>query len=376
MLDLARALSRAGHDVVVMVPGSELGAPWQLEKIDGFQVLRLRSPRTKDLPYARRLVAEWLMPFSMYRNWRRSPLRKLKFDGVAFYSPSIFHSRLVKAIMRKHGARSYLILRDIFPDWALDMGLMRPGAAYSLLKGVAKRQYRTADVIGIQSPGNLGLINADDVRPDARIEVLHNWLEPRKDRGCAIDLSKSKLRGRRICVYAGNIGVAQKLDVIVDVAERLRSQSGVGFVLVGRGNDTTRIASEIMSRSLDNILMYDEIDHDEIPGLYSQADVGLVVLDERHRTHNIPGKFVSYMHSGLPVLAIVNPKNDLIEIIQTAHVGVAHCERNADVIAADLLKLLDQIATGEPIQARCKALAVNLFSAERAAAQITQGLQG
>jgi len=64
------------------------------------------------------------------------------------------------------------------------------------------------------------------------------------------------------------------------------------------------------------VLFYDEIDPDEIPGLYAQCHVGIVALDPRHKTHNIPGKFLSYMQSGLPVLASINPGNDLVELIQ------------------------------------------------------------
>ena len=373
--DLAHALASAGHDVVVMVPGWDIEAPWVLESLDGFQLLRLRAPRTKDVTYVRRLWAEWRMPYAMNRNWQRSPLREWRFDGVVFYSPSIFHTPLVKAIKRKQRARAYLILRDIFPDWALDMGLLAPGPAFRLLKAVARSQYRVADVIGVQSPGNLRLIDAGAMRSGARLEVLHNWLGVRPNSGCSINLAATPLAGRKICLYAGNIGVAQKLDVIIELAERLRSRSDIGFVLVGRGNDAARITQAIALRALDNILMFDEIDPDEISALYGQCQVGLVILDERHRTHNIPGKFVSYMHAGLPVLAVVNESNDLIDMIETAAVGVAMHDRTADVVADRLLALLEQVASESPLAQRCRDLAAAQFSADRAAAQITEGLQ-
>lgn len=375
MEDLAVALARQGHDVVVMVPGTDLDAGWKLEQRGAFRLLRLRAPRTKDLPYARRLAAEWRMPYSMYRNWRRSPLRDVKFDGVAFYSPSIFHAPLVEAIKRKHGARSYLILRDIFPEWALDMGLLKQGPVYSLLKAVARRQYRAADVIGVQSPGNLALIDPAVLRHNARLEVLHNWLEPRDAARCPIDLAASSLAGRKLCVYAGNIGVAQKLDVVIDIAEALRSRRDIGFVLVGRGNDAARIGREVADRGLDNVQMFDEIDPSAIPALYGQCHVGLVILDVRHRTHNIPGKFVSYMHAGLPVLAVINPNNDLVEMIDSAGVGVALSDRTAGVVSERLLELLDCIDGDEPLAAKCIELARRQFSPDRAAAQIVEGLQ-
>lgn len=374
MRDLAGSLSQAGHEVIVMVPGVDLATPWTLEEMEGFQVLRLRSHRTKDVSYVWRLWAEWRMPHTMYRNWKRSPLRNCSFAGVVFYSPSVFHTPLVRAIKREHRARAYLILRDIFPDWALDIGALQPGFVYNVIKTIARRQYTVADVIGVQSPGNLRIVKAHSLPPRARLEVLHNWLAPRRDTRCSIDLSESTLAGRRLCVYAGNIGVAQNLDVVVAVAEILRARSDIGFVLVGRGNDTARIAREIARRGLDNILMYDEIPADEIDGLYRQCEVGLVVLDPRHRTHNVPGKFVSYVHSGLPVLAIVNAGNDLVDIIGSSGTGEALDNRDPSYVAERLAELLERTSGDPAIRHRCQELARRLFSADRAAAQIVEGL--
>jgi hypothetical protein len=101
----------------------------------------------------------------------------------------------------------------------------------------------------------------------------------------------------------------------------------------------------------------------------------MVILDERHRTHNIPGKFVSYMHAGLPVLAVINPNNDLIDLIDSAGVGVALADRAANVVSERLVGLLDRVEDGEPLGLRCKELARSQFSADRAAAQIVEGLQ-
>ena len=88
----------------------------------------------------------------------------------------------------------------------------------------------------------------------------------------------------------------------------------VGFVFVGRGTDLVRLKTQSEHRELTNILFFDEIEPDEIPGLYAQCDIGLLSLDKKHKTHNIPGKFLSYMRAGLPVLASVNKDNDIIRL--------------------------------------------------------------
>ena len=111
-------------------------------------------------------------------------------------------------------------------------------------------------------------------------------------------------------VYAGNMGIAQGMDVLLDLAEKLRSRKDVGFLFVGRGSDAARLQSIAAQKQLDNVVFFDEIDPDGIPDLYAQCHAGIVALDSRHKSHNIPGKFLTYMQNGMPVLACVNSGND------------------------------------------------------------------
>ena len=80
--DLAREFVRQGHALTVLLPSSEIAGPWAMEDFDGARVIRLKAPKTKDIGYLRRTIGEFLMPFSMLRNLRRSPLAGEKWDGV------------------------------------------------------------------------------------------------------------------------------------------------------------------------------------------------------------------------------------------------------------------------------------------------------
>ena len=374
--DLSREFVRQGHALTVLLPAHDIGQPWVLEDFDGVQVLRLRAPRTKDINYVQRTINEFLMPFAMRRSLRQSLLAQERWDGVVWYSPTIFLGPLAKALKAASGCRGYLIVRDIFPEWALDMGLMGRGLPYRFFKAVANYQYSVADVIGIQSRGNQAYF-AD--RPGRKIEVLQNWLADAPDVGCSIDVAGS-LAGRTIFVYAGNMGVAQGMGVLLDLAERLRGRSDIGFLFVGRGSDVQRLRDDAKARALDNVEFHDEIDPSEIPGLYAQCHVGIVALDPRHRTHNIPGKFLSYMQSGLPVLASINPGNDLVQLIEREGVGRVCTDQSVDTLTRLALELADEVvvagAGGRAVSARCKALSARLFSPQAAVKQIVAGLSG
>jgi len=372
--DLAREFARQGHELTVMLPAADLPAPWQLEQADGVRVLRLKAPRTKDIGYLRRTIGEFLMPFAMRRQLRRSPLANETWDGVLWYAPSIFHGPLANSLKRASGCKGYLIIRDIFPEWAVDMGLMGRGLPYRCFAAVARYQYSVADVIGVQTPGNLAYFRQWQQQPGRRLEVLQNWLDKPATAPCPIRVSETALAGRKIFVYAGNMGVAQGMDILLDLAGALAARADVGFLFVGRGSDAVRLRGAARARGLENVLFFDEIHPDQIPDLYAQCQVGIVALDPRHRSHNIPGKFLTYMQSGLPVLANVNRGNDLAGMIRDEQVGQV-CESNAlDELVALAGRLLEQVASDAALQERCRALFAREFSAGHAVRQITAAL--
>jgi glycosyltransferase involved in cell wall biosynthesis len=267
-----------------------------------------------------------------------------------------------------------LIIRDIFPEWAVDMGLMGRGLPYRFFDAVARYQYSVANVIGVQTPGNQQYFDRWKVQPGRKLEVLQNWLDKHSQSRCSIRVCETALAGRKVFVYAGNMGVAQGMDILVDLAEKLRSRQDVGFLFVGRGSDAARLKAAAQFRQLDNVVFFDEIDPDEIPDLYSQCDAGIVALDPRHKSHNIPGKFLTYMQSGLPVLANINAGNDLAQLIRDERVGQV-CETNrVDELLLLTEKLLDQIETDSALSARCTALFEREFTVENTVKQIVSAL--
>lgn len=372
--DLSLEIARQGHLPTVMVPSPGLDKPYVIEDYKGVEVIRLRAPATKDIGYARRAIGEFLLSFVMLKNLRRSPLNDVRWDGVVWYSPTIFLGPIAGVLKRKSGCRSYLIIRDIFPEWAVDMGLLRRGLVYRAFKTVEAYQYSVADVIGVQTPANLAYFDAWAKRPGRRVEVLQNWLAPAENTGCSISLATTPLAGKTVFVYAGNMGVAQGVDIMLALASRLRTRNDVGFLFVGRGTDVERLRMEAKAQRLDNVIFRDEIEPEEIPGLYAQCHVGLVALDPRHKTHNIPGKFLSYMQSGLPVLACINSGNDLEALINNEGVGRVCADRSLDTLQRLAEELLVSIKDRSLIAERCRALSARLFSPSAIVRQIVSAL--
>ncbi len=367
--DLAREFAAQGHEPVVIVPASGAKVPWQVEKDGPVDVLRLAAAETREQSHARRALAELVLPYRMLRNLRRSPFGATPWDVITWYSPPIFFAPLIRAMRRSSGGHAYLILRDIFPEWALDLGILRKGPAYYALKGVAAMQYAVADTIGVQTPANLGYVQGWS-RPRRRIEVLHNWLAEEPVAACSIDVARTRLGGRTIFVYIGNMGVAQSMDILIDLADDMRDRRDVGFLFVGRGSEYGRLEAAAAARALDNVLFHPEIPPAEIPALLRQCHIGLVALDPRHKSHNIPGKFVSYMRYRLPTLARLNPGTDLVHLIEESDVGRAYSGDDVKVLRCLAEELIADPELRSAMAERAAALNARLFLPEATVKQI------
>lgn len=321
--DLAQAFLELDHQVSIIIPTHSQKKSVEISNTDGPTVYSVRCFKTKDVGYARRTIAEFINPFIIgFHLKRNSSFTAQKIHGITWYSPTIFWGPLVKQLKRLFNCKAYLILRDIFPDWANDLGLIKSNFIFYVFKRIAILQYQQANLIGIQSPNNSEyLIRKYGINP-LKIEVLWNWLSDIKSRPTSIHICKSKLANKTIFIYAGNLGKAQGCDSIFQLLMGCQSISNIGFVFVGRGSEKQWLERSVNKAGIANCLFFDEIDHKEIPSLFEQCHVGIFALDRRHQTQNIPGKFLDYLRSGMPVIGFINPGNDLIELFKTHKLGL------------------------------------------------------
>lgn len=373
--DLAVEFLRQGIAPTVITLDSGVPGFSELTELDGIRVMRLKTLEHKNIGKVRRAIAEILIPFFMIRNFKKSALKNVKWDAVIWYSPTIFLGPFVYYLKRKNACPSYLILRDIFPAWALDLGLIRKGPVYYFFRMFERFQYSIADCIGVQAIGNLDYFKAWPSFAHKKIEVLQNWLSPKPISNCSVDISTLPIANRKIFVYAGNMGIAQGMGDLLLLAEVLLDRRDIGFLFIGRGTDMELLKRDAKKRGLVNTVLCDEIDADQIPGLYAQCHVGLIALDARHKTHNIPGKFISYLQSGLPVMAIVNHENELQLMIDRYQVGRATTDRSQENLQFLASSLLDEIELQDgKVNSRCKNLAAKLFASQVAVEQIVRTL--
>lgn len=376
LFDLANELGEQGHTVKILAPCSMLNLKWAIEEYSQFTLVRLQCPKIRDISKMKRAVNEILMPFYMIKNLRKTPMMDNKWDGIIWYSPSIFHGPLVYYLKKRAQCKTYLIIRDIFPNWLKDIQIIGFLPYYFFLM-VAKFQYSLADTIGVQTKGNLHYFEQWKEKKKRNLQILPNWLSPQisENKACSIQVNQTTLKGRKIFIYAGNMGLAQDIYILINLAEKFKYNNHVGFLFIGRGSEVMALKKIKDKKKLVNVLFFDEIKHDEIPSLYSQCHIGLVSLNNQHKSHNIPGKFLSYMRSGLPVLAHVNTNNDLIDLIEKNNVGkVCDC-KDANIMYELAIKLMENLLKDNTYKERCQNLFAKKFSVKSIASQITKALK-
>lgn len=381
MHSLVRKLVDQSHQVWVVIPRSNLKRPVLIEQISGYTLVHVRAYETKDVSLIRRAFAEIANSFLIQSHLRKNEIFMGKsFDGLIWYSPTIFWGSLIHFLKKYFKCRAYLVLRDLFPDWALHLGLLsKNGIPYWFFKLAEKYQYKQADVIGIQSPNNLNYFKSSNLKINSRLEVLWNWiaeqdLEGSPSRLPVINLASTKLANKIVFVYAGNMGVAQGVNSLIELINFFSSSSDIGFLIIGRGSALPLLREREKLDNWGNVLFYEEVAPEDIVTIIKQCHIGLVLLDERHRTHNIPGKFLSYLGSGLPVLAKVNVGNDLLEMIPSEGIGQVWAESINGGFVEAAQKILQDINNYQLSQ-RARNLVKEKFSVDNAAKQIIEALQ-
>jgi len=370
MHDLALEYVRQGHQVTVATPNDSIQCAICVTEEDGVTVVRVK---TGDLKYANKVLRglrESLLSTKMWRRTRKY-FQANPCELILFYSPSIFFGGFVRRLKSLWGCPAYLILRDIFPKWALDAGVLREGRLYRYLKRKELAQYAVANIIGVETSGNLRYFKEEFPANNYCVEVLYNWMEMQEcPLGCSGWRAKLGLGGKTVFFYGGNIGVVQDMNNIVRLAASLRGNDDIFFLLVGSGSEVRRLNAEIEKQNLSNIRILPPIQQQEYLQCLAEFDVGLISLDRRLKTHNFPGKLLGYALCGKPILASLNPGNDLAEVLHRSNAGIA-CTNGED---EDLRTAALLLANNQEIRQRmgrnARALGETTFSVGTVSKQI------
>lgn len=374
MHELACELLRKGHEPVVICPSDE-AKTLKIMRLDGITIYKFPNGAIKGVSKISRAINESMLSFNAW--WFiRKYVNEERFDGVVYYSPSIFFGSLVRKIKKSCHCKSYLILRDSFPQWLVDQGIIKKhGLVEKYFRYFEKVNYAAADCIGVMSEKNKEIF-IDKHRDRYKVQTLFNWADfngveciPHTSL-----LSELSLLGKTIFFYGGNIGHAQDMMNLMRLISSISYRSDIHFLLIGQGDEVPLVEKFIIDNSLSNCTYLPSIKQDEFKSVLKVVDVGLFSLAKNHSVHNFPGKLLGYMANRLPILGSVNKGNDVMQIINEASAGFAFENGDDEALLNAAITFADDIQLRRRLGDNAFSLLRDKFSVEMAADTILRNL--
>jgi O26-antigen biosynthesis N-acetyl-L-fucosamine transferase len=283
-----------------------------------------------------RLLSELTLSLVPYVSYLLKVKNKRQIENVILYSPSIFliFFVILQKFFSKKERRYFLILRDLFPIWAYDTGVIKNKAVYNFFWFVSSLQFKNFDVVGVQDEKAIKIIRKN-YKVTSKIFVLPNWLAnplPLPD----VNILKKEMKQlilneEKYVIYTGNFGEAQGLVPLVKGFRKYIMNNfsiNTKLLIVGEGKDFSELKT-ISEKSSGRILISEPIPEGACDLLIKNSVGGIVSLNRKHETNNIPGKFLKYLSLGIPVIANINSSNlNLSNQIQTNSLGIVFSADN------------------------------------------------
>lgn len=323
--ELVTELHKKGHEILVVAPAFDsTGKGLVLET--GVKVLRVPTLKLFGSGLIKKGIANLLLPYQYKRALEKLNI-DLNFDLIITPTPPITLYNVVAWLKRKSNGKVYLILRDIFPQNAVDLGLMKENSfIHDYFRKKEKKLYAISDSIGCMSEGNISYLEKHNPEIDRKkLHLLPNWANlldlPSEDENNQLRKQEG-LEGKFIVIFGGNIGIPQKMENIVNLAESCKDKTDILFIIVGEGSALEDLKTLIASKEVKNIQLRKSLKHNDYFKLLQIADVGLISLSNQFTIPNIPSKALSYYNAKKPILASIDLSTDFGTDLEKINAGL------------------------------------------------------
>lgn len=336
--DLLRYFRDAGHSVYTISPYEKrTGLQTAYEEKNGIHMLHVRTGNVTGMVS---LIEKGLAQLSIEPIFIKAIKKyysNVKFDLVMYSTPPITFCNAIEYVKRRDNAKTYLLLKDIFPQNAVDIGMMSKsgikGRLYKFFRNKEKKLYGLSDYIGCMSPANVEYVKQNNPEIDNyRVEVCPNCIEV-VDKSINAEERRSIRKKydipleKRVFVYGGNLGKPQGIDFLIECLHSQENSKDNYFLIVGDGTEYGKIEEFVKSSNQNNIRLMKRLPQEDYDTMVGACDVGMIFLDHRFTIPNFPSRVLSYMQAKIPVLACTDPNTDIGKIIEEAGFG-SWCESN------------------------------------------------
>ncbi len=299
-----------------------------LKKEKNITVLRVKTGNIQKTNIIEKGMSTLLIEYQFINDIKKY-FNDIKFDLIIYSTPPITFEKVIKMIKKRDGAKSYLLLKDIFPQNAVDIGMIKENSfLHKFFSKKEKRLYFISDHIGCMSEKNKQyLLEKNNYINKDIVEVCSNSIKPSK-----VNLLEyeEKIRLKKeigipkealVFIYGGNLGRPQGIDFLIEIINEYKNKNNIFFLIIGTGTEYKKLENFIKREDPINTKLYSFLPKEEYDNYVMLSDVGLILLDSRFTIPNFPSRLLGYMDYSLPVVAATDINTDIGKVIVDGRFG-------------------------------------------------------
>lgn len=352
--DLMRKFRDEGHNVYIIYPNERRsGLSTTLTNRDGIHCLAVRTLNVQKTNVIEKGVGQLLLE-SQFKSALKKYFQGIKFDLILYSTPPITFNNVIKYAKRESEGRAitYLLLKDIFPQNAVDLGMISKGGIkgilYKMFRKKEEELYRISDYIGCMSPANVEYVLKHNPAVDRlKVEIAPNSYDiPSISEIVDKNFIRSKYNlptDKPIFIYGGNMGKPQGISFLVDCMMAVKDREDCHFLLVGDGTEYPKLEAFVKENNPKSVSVFRRLPKEDYDSLAAACDVGLIFLDYRFSIPNYPSRLLPYLMGRKPIIAVTDPNCDTGSIAETNGYGF-YCPSNS---VEDFVKVVDKMLVSD-----------------------------
>ncbi|MBS1549849.1 MAG: glycosyltransferase family 4 protein [Bacteroidetes bacterium] len=345
--DLLRKFRDEGHQVTIVTPVERRKKiRTNFRKENGVSILQVKTFNIQKTNLLEKGIGTLSIEFQ-YLSAIKKYLSTTQFDLVLYSTPPITFVRVIEYIKKRDKAYSYLLLKDIFPQNAVDMKMLKEnGFLHRQFLQKEKRLYQISDTIGCMSPANVEFVLKHHSEiPSSKVEVNPNSIEPIEFQISTEEKKEIRQKyeiplDKKVFVYGGNLGKPQGVDFLLETIEHTINEE-VFFLIVGDGTEYNKIQNWFSQYHPENAKLLQKLPKLDYDKLLMACDIGLIFLDRNFLIPNFPSRLLSYLEMGKPIIAATDPNTDLGNIIENAKCGYKVLSGNQEEMQTKIMAVLE-----------------------------------
>lgn len=324
--DLLRYFRNQGHEVYIVTHHQRREKlPTELNEKKGAHILSVKVGNITKCGIIEKGISTVTIE-NLYRKSIQKYFNNIKFDLVMYSTPPITLTGAIKYVKKRDNAKTYLLLKDIFPQNAVDLGMINKtglkAPLYRMFRKKEKKLYLVSDHIGCMSQANVNFVlkHNPEISPH-KVAVCPNCIEP-VDMSLALN-ERSAIRKKYgipedkiVFVYGGNLGKPQGIPFLIQCLKSQKNNRDIFILIVGSGTEYGKLADYIENECQENVKLMSNLPKDEYEHMIASCDVGMIFLDYRFTIPNFPSRLLAYMQAKLPVLTVTDISTDIGEIVE------------------------------------------------------------